>query len=123
MWHDVEDRTLPTGVVAVDEKVTHIVFGAKTVRHWGLARYKTVSPKANDSPDLIGFQFYEGDGGTRNLNKRGAADTRAVSCASVLRNIGVKPGRYRAHHRNGWITVDFRLGKVDQFAPRKNHEQ
>lgn len=119
MWRDVEDRTLPTGVVKVDAAVTRVVFGAKTVRAWGLTRYKTISPKRNDSPDIVAFQLYEGDGGTRSLHKRGKADTRVVSCAGMLRGIGVDPGRYRAHHKSGWILVDFRLGKVDQFALRR----
>lgn len=119
MWRDVENRTLPAGVVAVNEAVTHVVFGAMAVRSWGLKRYKTISSKLNDNPDLVGFQLYEDDEGTRRLHSRGKADTRVVSCASAIRGAGAKPGRYRAHHRSGWIIVDFRLGKVDQFSPRR----
>lgn len=119
MWQDIEDRTLPAGVIAVDKYVTHVVFGALTVRAWGLKRYRTISPKLNDNPDLIAFQLYEGDGGTRGLNSCGKADTRCVSCASTIRGAGAEKGRYRAHHRDGWITIDFRLGKVDQFSLRR----
>lgn len=119
MWSDLEERNIPAGVVAVNKGVTHVVFGASTVRSWGLKRYKTVSPKINDNPDLVAFQLYEGNEGTRCLHTRGKADTRCVSCASAIRGAGAEPGRYRAHHRDGWITVDFRLGKVDQFSPRR----
>jgi len=123
MWYDIEDRTLPAGVITVDKGVTHVIFGAKTVRAWGLKKYETISPKMNDNPDLVASQFYEGEGGKRRLRTRGKADTRVVSCANAIRYAGAEPGRYWEQRRDGWITVDFRLGKVDQFSPRrKKHE-
>ena len=112
MWRDIEDRTLPRGVVSVEgseRAPDRVLFGAKTVKAWKLDKYRSVTPQENSNPSLIAFQFFKDSRGKRawsHSGHRGAS--RAVSCQRSLKNAGAKKGRYLAvRDKDNFVVVDF----------------
>jgi len=108
-WHEVDNWTLPVGVIAADKSLTRISIGAATVRAWRLRRFATATVLINSAPGLVAVHFYEGKEGKRVVTRPGPDDnTLIIRCAAVLRVAGAEHGRYLAHKdADGFLVIDF----------------
>jgi len=110
MWREIQERTLPAGMVSVSTGSTRVVFGTKTMRAWKLRRFHSVTVLYDDKADLVGFQFHENGDGNRSFVRFGLGNACYVSCQGLLRTHGVKPGRYHIRkERDTFLTVNFGL--------------
>ena len=122
-WHELDDHSLPSGVVAVDTKGGRVTLGVKTVKTWRLDRFHSVTPLINNAPGLLAFQLHTDDQGKRTLLS-GSSGTLAVACQTYLRQAGAKRGRYLAKlEKGGLIVIDFTTALPQGWLPQKERYQ
>lgn len=122
MWHDVEERALPRGVIGTDKKCSRVIIGADTVRAWKLDRFSTVTLKKNSAPGLVAFQLHTDDKGTRKLGSAGSGgETLQISCQTVLHEAQPHTRYLAKREADSLIVVDFSRPVPVGWTPQHGH--
>ena len=121
MWKKIpvqHTKKLPTGAISVRKGCDRILFGAATVRAWGLEQYKSANMLRDDTSGLAGIQMRNDLIGDVIIKRQDGAIV--LPCRSFLKELGVKSGHYIAHRDvSGFCTIDFNNPATDDWIEKK----